>query len=164
MHVQVCSQVKFSDWMMSSTYKWIISSIYTEITVHPSNHTVAVNNTASFFCRAMGRNAVWYINNTLVNSHNQETYENKGFTFTEEITHRQGQNHEFNLNITVTASAAINNTDIVCVAYLDTPALSTPAYLIVMGKSCLSWLTSNWLCSCRPLCSFVYAESTILWC
>ena len=86
----------------------------------------------------MGRNAVWYINNTLVNSHNQETYENKGFTFTEESMTIQGQNSIFNLNLTVTASAAINNTDIVCVAYLDAPALSTPAYLIVMGKSCLT--------------------------
>jgi len=73
-----------------------------------------------------------------VDAFNQETYESKGFTFTEEITHSQGQNHEFNLNITVTASAAINTTNFSCLAYLDQIAISTPAYLIVMGKSYLS--------------------------
>jgi len=140
-----------------------MSSIYADILVDPSNQTVPVNSTANFFCRAWGRNAKWYINNTVVDSFSQETYESKGFTFSE-ITRRQGQNHEFNLNITVTASAAINTTNFSCTVYLDQLAVSTPAYLIVMGKSCLPWLTSNWLCSCRPLCSFVYAESTILWC
>jgi len=106
--------------------------------VNPSNQTVPVNTTVSFFCRAWGRNAQWYINYTIVDSLSQETYENKGFTFTEEITHSQGQNHEFNLNITVTASAAINTTNFSCLAYLDQIAISTPAYLIVMGKSYLS--------------------------
>ena len=101
----------------------------------PSNQTVPGNSTTNFFCRAWGRNARWYINNTIVEIYDHETYESKGFTFTEEITHSQGQNHEFNLNITVTASAAINNTNFVCSVTLDGAAFSTPAQLIVMGKS-----------------------------
>jgi len=121
----------------------IISPIYTEILVDPSNQTVPVNSTANFFCRAWGRNAKWYINNTVVDAFSQETYESKGFTFTEKITRSRGQDHEFNLNITVTASAAINTTNFSCTVTLDQFAVSMPAYLIVMGKSCLSWLTSN---------------------
>jgi len=69
---------------------------------------------------------------------NQETYERIGFTFTKESMPSQDQNHVFNLNMTVTASAAINTTNFSCLAYLDQPAPSTLAYLIVMGKSCLS--------------------------
>ena len=106
--------------------------------MNPSNQTVPVNTTVSFFCRAWGLNARWYINDTVVDFFSQEMYENKGFTFTEEITRSQGQNHEFNLNITVTASAAINTTNFSCAIFLDQIAISTPAYLIVMGKSCLS--------------------------
>lgn len=103
--------------------------------MNPSNQTVRVNTTASFFCRARGRNARWHINDTLVDSFAQATYEREGFTFTEETMYSESQNHVFNLNVTVIASAAVNTTSFVCSVTLDGVAISTPAQLIVMGKS-----------------------------
>jgi len=139
--------------------------------VAPSNQTVPVNTIASFFCRAWGLNARWYINNTLVDTDNQETYERIGFTFTKESIPSQDRNHVFNLNMTVTASAAINTTNFSCLAYLDPPALRTPAYLSVMGKSCLSWClqvtvlmqtTLFFLCAVSDL--FLFNRHLRCWC
>ena len=105
------------------------------ILVTPSNQTVPVNTTTSFFCKARGRNARWYINNHRVDDFNEQEYIDKGFTFHDEQADDSGDNHIHNLNVTVVASVAINNTNFRCSVYLDGATFSDPAELIVMGKS-----------------------------
>ena len=102
----------------------------------PSNQTVPVNTITSFFCRARGSNAKWFINNTSVDvEYDNETYADKGITFTETPESSHDGIHTYNLTITVMVSVAINTTKFICVAYKDTPSFSEPAQLIVMGKS-----------------------------
>ena len=102
----------------------------------PSNQTVPVNTITSFFCRPRGRNAKWFINNTLVDvEYDRETYTDKGITFNETTESSYGDIHTFSLTITVMVSVAINTTNFTCVAYKDTSSSSEPAQLIVMGKS-----------------------------
>ena len=106
------------------------------ILVNPSNWTVPVNTTTSFFCKARGLNAGWYINNHRVDEFNKQEYINKGFTFDDGPPDDSGdRNHIHNLNVTVVASVAINNTNFRCFVYLDQATVSDPAELIVMGKS-----------------------------
>ena len=102
----------------------------------PSNQTVPVNTITSFFCRARGSNAKWFINNTSVDvEYDNETYVDKGIRFTETSESSHDGIHTYNLTITVMVSVAINTTNFTCGAYKDTASFSEPAQLIVMGKS-----------------------------
>lgn len=107
------------------------------ILVNPSNQTVPMNTTTSFFCKASGRNARWYVNGTLVV--NEEQYAELGITFSEtsESTSPDDHIHTFNMTITVVASVAINATNFICLVYVDGTSVSETAQLIVMGKSIL---------------------------
>ena len=106
------------------------------ILVNPSNRTVTVNTTTSFFCNARGLNAGWHINDHRVDDFNKQEYINKGFTFHDGPPDDSGDsNHIHNLNVTVVASVANNNTNFRCFVYLDRATISAPAELIVMGKS-----------------------------
>ena len=126
--------------MLAKLYSYMIHGVMhyiAEILVAPVNQTVPVNTTTNFFCRARGQNLRWFINGTLVESHNRQMHADSGITFDETpVSDSDGSgSHTFNATITVNASVAINTTNFTCAVIVGTMhSLSDPAQLIVMGK------------------------------
>ena len=116
----------------------MIFCLFVEILDAPSNRTVPVNATTSFFCRASGQNLRWFINGTQAElSFNRQMYADRGITFheTSESDSDNSGIHIFNATITVIASVAINTTNFTCSVSVNVRFFqSYPAQLIVMGK------------------------------
>lgn len=109
--------------------------MFVEILINPENQYAPINTGVGvFFCRAIGINSNWIING---NSHDSGNHVAKnGLIFTEVRTldPTGGFDHDHNMTVSIPAKMVMNYTEVLCSAYRDAPAVSNPAYLIIMGE------------------------------
>lgn len=122
--------------------KFLHYVILTEIRIPPQTQHLLLNvdQTATFFCQAVGIDAFWSIDNGIVPGHGNSTLKGKGWIFNETLildTAIERRNIH-NLTLHIPSNIEFNNTKIQCVSSVHDPAVSDPAYLIIKGTH--TWL------------------------
>ncbi len=97
------------------------------VLVHPRSSNITLGQNASFYCKASGKTARWYVNGAPITT----ALADKGFEFQEAI---EGSVH--NLNATVLGTIANNGTVLWCTVktYGSHIEESSRATLIVIGE------------------------------
>lgn len=108
-----------------------------EILIAPQTQhlLMGVDQTATFFCQAVGINAFWSINGETLPAHGNANWTRKGWTFHEIVDEDffGERDNIHNMTLQIPSNIEFNNTQIVCIGVVHDPAFSDPAFLIIKG-------------------------------
>jgi hypothetical protein len=111
--------------------------ILAEIRIAPQTQHLLLNvdQTATFFCQAVGIDAFWTINDMTVFASGSSTLREKGWRFNETLILDNifERNNIHNLTLQIPSHIEFNNTKIRCISAVHDPAASDPVYLIIKG-------------------------------
>ena len=93
------------------------------------------NQSAAFFCQAVGVTSYWSVNGTTVERHGNYDLKARGVLFTSTEQHLTNPVKLFNMTISLPSSIEFNNTEIRCVAVIHQAAVSQPVSLVVNGMT-----------------------------
>ena len=108
-----------------------------EILIAPQTQhlLLGVDQTANFFCQAVGINAYWLIDGDTVPALGNNDWKGKGWMFNEivdpDTTGERRNIH--NMTLQIPSNTDFNNTRIQCLGVIHDPAVSDPVFLIIKG-------------------------------
>lgn len=112
---------------------WWIFDFFVAIEVAPVAVHANLSSTdyATFYCRAVGRNTRWGIDDITYNTYNRTE---NGYIFSEITEWLDNGDVVHDMYLSIRASAENNETEVVCVVFVNFQILSDPVTLIVQGK------------------------------
>ena len=139
------------------------TNLFAEITIAPQTQYLLqnVDQTATFFCQAVGINSFWIIDSHTVPADGNNNLTNKGWMFTE-VVHEDTafeRDNIHNMTLQIPSRIEFNNTQVQCLATKQNADLSDPVFLIIKGTcSC------HWLCFCTWSVTLYYIATMDILC